>query len=77
MNLSSMLLKCIVLVSSEDADFNKNKGIAAYRQFILWQHGRLATGMRRIIPSCCVWTIRDKYPDKYEQYVGYVPSRLG
>ncbi|XP_056003260.1 P2X purinoceptor 7-like isoform X2 [Ostrea edulis] len=66
-----------VLALPNDADYNKGKRHAAYRQFILWQHGRLGIGVRMVIPSCCVWTIRDKFPDQYGQYVGFIPSRLG
>lgn len=66
-----------VLALPQDKDYNKGKRHAAYRQFILWHRGRLGVGVRRIIPSCCVWTIRDKYPDQYGQYVGFIPSRLG
>lgn len=66
-----------VLALPQDVDYNKSKRHAGYRQFILWHHGRLGVGVRRVIPSCCVWAIRDKFPDQFGQYRGFVPSRLG
>ena len=66
-----------VLALPQDEDYNKGKRFAAYRQFIFWHHGRLGVRVRRVIPSCCVWAIRDKYPDQYGQYHGFVRSRLG
>ena len=54
-----------VLAAGYDDDFNKGKMHAAYRQFILYNHGYMGAGNRRVIPSCFVWKIRVKYPDMF------------
>lgn len=48
----------------------------AYRQFILWRHGRLPQGARRVIPSCVVTRIRQLFPSATGHYVGFLPARL-
>ncbi|CAB4029562.1 Hypothetical predicted protein [Paramuricea clavata] len=55
---------------------NENFRHAAYRQFVLWHHGKLGKGDRRVVPSCCVLAIRARYPSANGFYVGFRPARL-
>ncbi len=66
-----------VFALPEEEDQQRASRHAAYRQFVLWQYGYLGQGERRVIPSCCVWRIRDRFPDPFNQYTGFKGGRLG
>ena len=43
---------------------------AAYRHFVLWRRGRFDANVRRVIPSCVVCRIRDRFPSTNGLYTG-------
>ena len=52
--------------------FNNSKfRNTAYRQYILWFHGKLGYRNRKRIPSCIKWAIRLHYPEPDGVYTGY------
>ena len=64
-------------INEVDGDeYNKNFRHAAYRQFVMWRSGYLGANNRKVIPSCCVWAIRDKFPSPSGTITGFKPDRL-
>ena len=50
---------------------NEVARFAAYRQFIMWRYGRLGQRNLKVIPSCSVSAIRDRFPDPNVRYVDF------
>jgi len=43
---------------------------AAYWQWTMWRVRYLGRGVRKVIPSCVVWCICNKYPSLNGNYLG-------
>ncbi|XP_033101508.1 P2X purinoceptor 7-like [Anneissia japonica] len=53
---------------------NRNYRHIGYRCFIWWVYNRLKKRDRRVIPSCCVWAIRDQFPSVDGDYTGFIDA---
>ena len=49
---------------------NKSYGFAGYKQYIFWVYDYL----RKVIPSCAVWKIRNEFNSKNNLYVSFAES---
>ena len=65
-----------VLAEPVENDYNKARRHAAHRQYVMWKHGRLGAGNRKVIPSCFVLKIRNKYPEPSGRYLVYLEGLL-
>ena len=54
---------------------NKAMCHAAYRQYVMWQHGHLGSGRRIVIPLWRVWAALNLYQSPNGVYTGFIPSR--
>lgn len=59
-----------------DENYNRTNRHVAYRQFMSWTYRKLGEGQRKVILSCVVWKISDKYLESSGQYVGFHHGRL-
>lgn len=60
---------CAFIATIDELHHNLRKD--AYSRFVSWQYGKLGKSKRKVIPSCCVWRVRDDYPDTFESYTGF------
>ena len=54
---------------------NESYRFAGYKQYTWWIHNRLGKGIRKVIPSCAIWAIRDKYPAENNLYTPFMESQ--
>lgn len=53
---------------------NSSWRYTAYRQYIIWVWGKLGYRNRKVVPSCVVWKIRDRFPDPTGNYTGFMDA---
>ncbi|KAM5140512.1 uncharacterized protein ACMZJ9_014379 [Mantella aurantiaca] len=66
-------IQCLPSISQKEyiKDSNRCYRRGAYKVYGYMIHGFLARNKRVAIPSCVVWTIRQKYPDPNADYLGF------
>ena len=52
----------------------KSDRYAGYNQYFWWIHKRLGKGVRKMIPSCTIWTIRNSFPSENQEYTPFIES---
>lgn len=74
-NVLENVIKTRCDIVSDDYEFSSNEyRKAGYRQYTIWQHGKLGKGNRRVCPSCIVLAIRRAYPSEDGNYMGFKRS---
>ena len=53
----------------------RNTSMRYAGQYTWWVHNHLGKGVRKVIPSCAIWTIRDMYPEENGYYVPYQEAK--
>lgn len=48
---------------------------AGYNQYTWWIHSHLGKGIRKVIPSCAIWAIRNTYPSEDGKYIPFMESK--
>lgn len=74
--LEAVLLYRDPLSSSDDRGQTAALRHCAYRQYISWRFGVPPNDSHPVIPSCCVWRVREEYPSPDGQYSGFRPARM-
>ena len=59
--------------SIENID-NKSYRLASCKQYIFWVYNYLGKGVRKVIPSCAVWKIRNEFKSENNLYVPFAES---
>ena len=49
---------------------------AGYKQYTWCIHNRLGKGVRKVLPSCALGAIRDKYPEESGVYVPFMERQM-
>ena len=53
---------------------NMSYRLAGYKQYIFWVYNYLGKGVRKVIPSCAVWKIRNEFNSENNLYVPFAES---
>ena len=49
---------------------------AGYKQYTKWIHNGLGKGMRKVIPYCTIWAIRNYFPSENQEDTPFTESNI-